>query len=664
MTGRFNRGSILRFYTRRAARILRRVVSGGWLLRCLADLRLFPVLVLLFLTVAPVQAQCPQVVWSDEFSGTSLDLGKWEPQIGDGCDINLCGWGNNELQWYKAENATVSDGTLKITAKKERVRSRQYTSARLRTKNLGDFTYGRFEARIKLPEGQGLWPAFWMLPTDEVYGGWPQSGEIDILETKGQSTNVIYGTIHFGDPWPNNRFTGESFLNRFGKFSQDFHVFALEWEPGEIRWYVDDTHSSTKTVDDLRGHSWPFDQRFHLLLNMAVGGTFVGNPDDSIFPRSLEVDYVRVYDKARPSLQGPFRVPPNAQGTVYSVSHESGTGSNYSWTVPPGATLVSGQGTSSIQVDWGTSGGVVSVHLVNSCTDTVLQMPVFVEPEEARESVFEDFEANRNLTYLSSTGSLNDADSNPDPSSSINSSAVVGEYLRNSAEKWDTLIYGVTGIPDAAPYVAGTKRFYMDVYSSAPPGRQITLQLENSAVATESNFPNGRHSAYLAKTTRQNQWERLAFDFDGRLDGNTPDTAVDNLVILFDGGWNSGDLYHFDNLDRYGPSSPGGCQPSSLHVNSIVPGTVNAGQGSKKGKAEVTIVDNCGAVVSGASVTGTFSGSFNETVTASTGSNGVAVLLTSSTVKGGVSFTFCVDSVGHASLPYNPADNVETCDGL
>ena len=126
----------------------------------------------------PVQAQCPSLVWSDEFTGTALDLNKWSYQIGDGCAEGICGWGNNELQYYKETNVTVSNGQLHITAKKERVQAKSYTSGRIRTINKGDWTYGRFETRIKLPGGNGLWPAFWMLSTDQVYGAWPLSGEI------------------------------------------------------------------------------------------------------------------------------------------------------------------------------------------------------------------------------------------------------------------------------------------------------------------------------------------------------------------------------------------------------------------------------------------------------------------------------------------------------
>ena len=252
-------------------------------------------LIILLCSASGLRAQDWELVWSDEFDGNAVDPAKWEFQIGDGCP-NLCGWGNNELQYYRAENAVVEDGLLKIIAQRQTFGGRQYTSARMRSLNKGDWTFGRFEARIRLPEGQGIWPAFWMLPTDEVYGGWPRSGEIDIMEMVGHEPSTVHGTIHFGDPWPNNSFTGNSYRLSQGKFSDDFHLFAVEWGVGVIDWYVDGTKFSTKTRNDLQGKKWPFDQQFHLLLNLAVGGNWPGNPDASTeFPQIMEVDYVRVY---------------------------------------------------------------------------------------------------------------------------------------------------------------------------------------------------------------------------------------------------------------------------------------------------------------------------------------------------------------------------------
>ncbi len=247
---------------------------------------------------APASAQY-ELVWQDEFNGTSLDLSKWEPMIGNGCP-GICGWGNNELQYYRAENATVGGGTLKITARRQNFGGAQYTSARLRTKNKGDWTYGRFEMRAKLPFGQGMWPAFWMLPTDDVYGTWAASGEIDIMEAVGFDPARVHGTTHFGGMFPNNTYAGGSYTLPSGSFSNEFHEFAIEWEEGEIRWYMDDVHYRTQTSWWTPGAAFPapFNERFHLLLNLAVGGNWPGNPDGSTqFPQTYEVDWVRVYQE-------------------------------------------------------------------------------------------------------------------------------------------------------------------------------------------------------------------------------------------------------------------------------------------------------------------------------------------------------------------------------
>lgn len=238
------------------------------------------------------------LVWSDEFDGTTVDQSKWEAQIGNGCP-SLCGWGNNELQFYRSENATVSGGMLTIEAKQESFGGQNYTSARLRTRNLGDWLYGRIETRAKMPVGQGLWPAFWMLPTDEIYGGWAASGEIDIVEYLGHQPSKVFGTIHHGGEWPDNISSTQSLTLPSGDFNSTFHTFALEWEPTEMRWYVDDQLYATQTfwVSNGQPYPAPFDERFHLLLNLAVGGNFPGNPDGTtVFPQQMVVDYVRVYE--------------------------------------------------------------------------------------------------------------------------------------------------------------------------------------------------------------------------------------------------------------------------------------------------------------------------------------------------------------------------------
>jgi beta-glucanase (GH16 family) len=241
-----------------------------------------------------VFAQDYQLIWSDEFNGSKLDNSKWEHQIGNGSG----GWGNNEKQYYRVENTVVSNGYLTITAKKENYNNFNYTSSRIRTINKGDWKYGKFEMRAKMPVGKGIWPAFWMMPTESIYGGWAASGEIDIMEYLGHETKKVYGTIHYGGSWPNNKSSGGSYLLTSGGFNDDFHTFTLIWEERKMEWFVDEILYSTKTNWNTAGHSFPapFDQKFHFILNLAVGGNWPGYPDETTtFPQEYVIDYVRVY---------------------------------------------------------------------------------------------------------------------------------------------------------------------------------------------------------------------------------------------------------------------------------------------------------------------------------------------------------------------------------
>ena len=241
-----------------------------------------------------------QLVWADEFETEELDADKWSYQFGTGRDEGLTGWGNNELQYYtdREENIFIEDDMLHIVAREENFEGMNYTSARIRSIDKGDWLYGRFEIRAKMPEGQGIWPAIWMMPTESVYGGWAASGEIDIMEYLGHEPDKVHGTLHYGGSWPDNVDSGDDYQLDDGKFSDDFHVFTLEWEYGEIRWYVNGEHYQTQNSWYTDGHGFPapFNQKFHMILNVAVGGNWPGNPDDTTeFPQKLIVDYVRVY---------------------------------------------------------------------------------------------------------------------------------------------------------------------------------------------------------------------------------------------------------------------------------------------------------------------------------------------------------------------------------
>ncbi|WP_074035190.1 carbohydrate binding domain-containing protein [Exiguobacterium profundum] len=257
-----------------------------------------------------------KLVWSDEFSKSEIDHSKWNFETGnwivdkDGNPV-AAGWGNNEKQFYtdKNENAFVKDGKLVIRAKKEQASDQfgtyDYTSAKLTTKGTFSKTYGRYEMRAKLPTGKGLWPAFWMLPEEDRYGGWAASGEIDIMESWGSQPDKVAGTIHYGETWPNNKYTGKDYHFAEDDGIDKWHTYAVEWEPGEIRWYVDGQLYQTqndwyaKEANKASKYSYPapFDQDFYLIMNLAVGGWFDGDVDETTpFPAEMEVDYVRVFD--------------------------------------------------------------------------------------------------------------------------------------------------------------------------------------------------------------------------------------------------------------------------------------------------------------------------------------------------------------------------------
>jgi len=263
--------------------------------------KILMVLMGLLMTVAGVFAQNWTIVWSDEFNGDTLNTDKWSYMTGTGTEFGLTDWGNNEKQYYREENVTVSDGKLHITAKKEYFGGKAYTSGRIRTIEKGDWTYCRVKFRAKMPKGKGLWAAVWMLPTDETYGGWAASGELDIMEYLGHETQIVHGTLHFGGTWPNNQSKGTYFETTGWGFDRDFHEFVMEWVEGEIRWYVDGELYQTQGQGDWNtpGEPFPapFDQRFHLLINLAVGGNWPGDPDAyTEFPQELVLEYIRVYE--------------------------------------------------------------------------------------------------------------------------------------------------------------------------------------------------------------------------------------------------------------------------------------------------------------------------------------------------------------------------------
>jgi beta-glucanase (GH16 family) len=245
----------------------------------------------------PLSYEGYTLVWNDEFDGSQIDESSWVFETGTGCP-NLCGWGNNELQYYRRENAWVEDGVLTIEARNENFQSSNYTSARMKTQGKRSFQYGRIDIRALLPKGQGIWPALWMLGNNITSVSWPASGEIDIMEMIGGQgrENQIHGTLH----WDSNGHAsaGGTYTLSSGTFADEYHVFSITWDQTEIRWFVNDIRFHT--INITPSHMTEFHQEFFFLFNIAVGGNWPGNPNETtIFPQQMKVDYIRVFQKSK-----------------------------------------------------------------------------------------------------------------------------------------------------------------------------------------------------------------------------------------------------------------------------------------------------------------------------------------------------------------------------
>ena len=245
--------------------------------------------------VDSLQVEGFELVWNDEFNVDGKpDESKW------GYDIKSPGWVNNELQYYTSDsiNVRVKNGKLEIEAHYYSSPEDQYTSARIVSRNKGDWLYGRVEVKAKLPAGIGTWPAIWMLPTDWEYGGWPASGEIDIMEHVGYDQNVIHGTVHT-ESFNHTKNTQVGNQITIPTASIDYHIYAIEWMEDRIDFYVDDNKYFTFENQNKTYNEWPFDKRFHLIMNIAIGGMWGGvqGVDNSVFPVQMDIEYVRVYKK-------------------------------------------------------------------------------------------------------------------------------------------------------------------------------------------------------------------------------------------------------------------------------------------------------------------------------------------------------------------------------
>ena len=330
-----------------------------------------------------INAQNRQLVWSDEFNEPTINSSIWNFERGQT---------NDNVHYYtdRSDNAQIVDGKLHIIALSESYEGYSYTSAQLTTKQTLNWKYGRVEARIKLPGTSGFVPAFWMMPADDIYGWWPLSGEIDIMEHPTNEVSSIYGTVH-SEAY--SSFTGTAPRGasiQIPSAETEFHIYAVEWTEEGIEFFVDDQKYFTFSNDDGSSDTWPFNQPFYIILNLAVGGGWVGNPtENSLFPAVMEIDYVRVFQYLEDaSINGAEFVLFNSRAVPYTAPNIAGA--SYEWGLPEGAEIVSGRNTNEITVDWGIFGGTITSELTTGDGIIKMEYPVNVSPNYIKNGGFEN----------------------------------------------------------------------------------------------------------------------------------------------------------------------------------------------------------------------------------------------------------------------------------
>jgi len=494
--------------------------NRGWLSYYLMHSKLWhtALLVLFSLGMNVVHGQDYQLVWAEEFEGAEIDRTKWQFESGPT---------NDNIHYYtdRPDNAILSEGILRIMALKEPYQGFEYTAAHLRTEQSFRWRYGRAEARIKLPGSPGFVPAFWMLPEDHLYGWWPHSGEIDIMEYPTTEGTKIYGTVHTGQY---NLFDGpeppQGGTLEVPDAESAFHLYAIEWSPERIDFFVDDQKYFTFDNDGGSTGTWPFDQPFYLILNLAVGGGWVGPPDETtVFPATLEVDYVRVYQQPGDmQVQGPGEVTYHSMDVVYAVPDMEGM--IYRWTVPGDAVITSGENSHQATVNWGVFGGDVKVEIHDGEGVMARALPVRVTPNLIRNAGFETGVKHwKNAPgYPAKAGFKLDS-----------ASALAGEYsiLTNvtdaTGNPWDVqLSHHGLELNEGVEYHAG-----LSVKGTDDPG-QITAAVidlaDFSLVGQKSFSPTGNWTSQ-AFTFTPSRDMMAAFNVD--MGGHTGTYSLDEFVL-------------------------------------------------------------------------------------------------------------------------------------
>lgn len=449
-----------------------------------------------WLSLLSAFSQCQVLVWSDEFNGTGLpNSANW------GYDLGQSGWGNQEIQNYtnSTTNVRQEDGRLIIDAIKT---GTTWTSARIKTQNKISFKYGKIVFRAKLPTGVGTWPALWTLGDNITSVGWPACGEIDIMEHVGRNQNVVQAALHnpssFGDTQNKGAIT-------ISTASTEFHEYAVSWNADRMIFYVDNVPYYTYNPSPKTLANWPYDANQFIIMNLAMGGTFGGPVDPALTSARFEIDYVRVYEeRSEPLIEGSLYVFENQQGIQYSAP-DYGNDVVYTWTVPPGAEIISGQGTRQITVNWGESDGTIALSLTGntgcSSNATSVLVTTIVNPDGPK-YVVEDFsnsllpgwtKNDNGITYQASENLL-----------SVNYNLSSLKYIQYEMSRAVNLAnFGILKIPIKVSSASGLPRIL------------VTLRDGNGNETITTNFD-------IPITKNDGEFYTYSYSFDGQWGLNNP----------------------------------------------------------------------------------------------------------------------------------------------
>lgn len=457
---------------------------------------------------------------------------------------------------------------LKIVAREEEFNNYDFTSARIRTFGKVDVdmtqAHLRIESRIKVTDGGfGMWPAFWMLPSDRDATAWPTGGEIDIMEYIGREVNHAHGYIHYGNAY-NDRVVKGGHLFTPDCPCEDFHEYAIEKKPNEISFFFDGHKYQTLTADMVEPKfSWPFENHFHFIFNLAVGGNWPQLPDETTtFPNQMEVDYVRVYDMSSATyghITGSRHVQASTGNELYCI--EDGIAyTSLIWEVPADAQQSTASG-NCISVNFGSASGYVSVTATSACgEDRRFQVPVRVDPWYEKDFALVEPDTatgSNDATLVFAAGGYTvepDVDGLP-----------VVRYQRNIAEPYDTIQYTSLTITNPGDFLTDDKKFFMDVRTTTTPAcTHVLIQLEDDNLVTDTNYPIGRHSRFISYMTDSRDWQRLQFDLYDQPDVSV--TSVNRITILFDPLMARDDVFFIRNFDVARSGCTSSCEDLPEHT--------------------------------------------------------------------------------------------------